>query len=256
MSASSDLLTPPRESAATPPATSVVGGLRAALTDQVDALGGGHERIRRSPLIIAAIGQQSGVVAIDASSRHRLRGALVASLTPVLLAGMTLTDPYAQALSAWRTSGPSPQLRARLGTLDDDERARLAADVAAHARTLADALATFEIPSRARIDVRCAVPLVGTPVVLLDHLDLVWTGAQGVHLLDVTTSPLGPRAASMRGFHALTHALATGRVARTSTTLSTATGEHVAEPVDAELLARATTAVCEQVATDLAGAGT
>ncbi len=234
----------------------LVGAVRAELVARVRHLVAAGPRPEGTVAIAlgADVGAR-GVVPIGTAPLAQLRGALVARLIPVVLAGIPLRDPFAQAVSAWRVASPGPALLARLRALDAEERARLRADVAGHARTLARSLVELGVPTGARISQRCVIPVVSTPVILVDTLDLVWSGPIGPQLLDVTTSPLGPEAATLRSRHALAWTLRTGRVPHASASVSTATGEHVADDVRASTLAGALDAVVAQVATQLAGAG-
>ena len=232
----------------------LVAALRAELVVRVSHLVATGPRLEGTVAIAlgAGVGVR-GVVPIGTAPLAQLRGALVARLIPVVLAGIPLPDPFAQAVSAWRVASPAPGLLAHLRALDAEERARLRADVAGHARTLAGTLVELAVPAGARVAQRCAIPVVSTPVVLADTFDLVWSAPSGLHLLDVTTSPLGPEASALRSLHALTWTLRTGRVPRTSASVSTATGEHVADDVSASTLAGALDAVVAQVTTQLAG---
>ncbi|MGC8498399.1 MAG: hypothetical protein ACP5OV_02730 [Acidimicrobiales bacterium] len=232
----------------------LVAALRAELVARVRHLVATEHPLEGTVAIALAAGVGvRGVVPIGTAPLAQLRGSLVARLIPVVLAGIPLRDPFTQAVSAWRVASPAPVALAHLRALDAEERARLRADVAGHARTLARSLAELAVPAGARVGQRCVIPIVSTPVVLADTLDLVWSGPSGPHLLDVTTSPLGPEATALRSLHALTWTLRTGRVARTSASVSTATGEHVADDVRASTLAGALDAVVAQVATQLAG---
>ncbi len=232
----------------------LVAALRAELVDRVGRLVISHPRPEGTLAVALAAGVGvRGVVPIDTAPLARLRGTLIARLIPVVLAGVGLADPFAQAVSAWRVTGPAPALLAHLRALDAEERARLHADVAGLARTLARSLAELAVPEIARVAQRCVIPVVSTPVVLTDALDLVWSTPAGPHLLDVTTSPLGHEAAALRALHAFAWTLRTGRVPRTSASVSTATGEHVTDEVSAATLAGALDLVVAQVTAQLAG---
>jgi hypothetical protein len=125
--------------------------------------------------------------------------------------------------------------------IDDDERARLATDVAAHSVTLVQRVGQLPAAWRPRTAVRTRLSLGGV-VELRDHVDLmvgsVNTGS-GVALVDLTTSLLDDSLERALRFHALVESLRTSRPPTYVAALSTASGEMWRCEVDDELLLRA-----------------
>jgi len=120
---------------------------------------------------------------------------------------MSIDHAFDDAVATWRAEVGANELIQQLDALDDDDRARLATDVAAHCVTLTRALG--EIPARwmPRSAVRATQRLAGGNVVLRDVVDLMigasTSDVASIALFDVTTSPLGEGAERSMRFHAL-----------------------------------------------------
>ncbi len=225
-----------------PPADAAASAvrLRATLADGVARAVGDHHR--DEPLIVRA-GQlrRIGANAGTASILGRARGALVSVLVR-LLSVDAVADPWGDALAAWRASSPDDPLLEVLAHLDDDERARLRADVRAHAATLGHALVGLDPRWLPRSGVRARVTVGPSRVELHDTIDLM-IGVNGTRasicLLDVTTAALSADDDRIARYHALVQTLRTSRAPRRSAIFSSATGELRVLDVDHDLLARA-----------------
>jgi hypothetical protein len=135
--------------------------------------------------------------------------------------------------------------------MDNDERARLATDVTAHAVTLTRAIGV--LPSRwmPRSTVRATQRLAAGNVILRDVIDLM-IGTTGndnasVVLLDVTTAPLGENAERTMRYHALVETLRSSVAPLRTSTFSTATGDLWTLDVDHELLTRSANEVLDVI---------
>ena len=121
-----------------------------------------------------------------------------------------------------------------------DDRARLAANVAAHCSTLRRSLGPVYEHWAPRTAVRSVVRLAGGVGELHDTIDLLIGSTRddvaSTALLDVTTAPLGPPNERTMRFHALVHTLRSTRTPLRVGTLSSATGEFWIRDVDAPAL--------------------
>ena len=113
----------------------LAGGLRAWLEDGIYDVSKGETRER--PLILRSnLETPRELVSIESSSTAQLRGVLVSYVLRLACAQFNFDDPYRDALSAWRAEESSGTLATVYEQLGADERARLGADVNAHASTL------------------------------------------------------------------------------------------------------------------------
>lgn len=220
----------------------LAGGLRAWLDDGIFELLGapsmGAVRVRTSD--VAGAPRSGGPAAM-------LRGALVAQLLGVHVAGHTPQDAYLAAANALRASGRNDDLAAALDELDAEERARLAAEVASHGAVLAHRLPTVPARWSPRVGVRHHVALAGGGVILRGQIDLTLGEPGGttacVCLLDVTTSLLEPRHDDALTYLALLETLRSGEPPLRVAALSTADGSALVRDVTGSLLADAADAV-------------
>lgn len=172
-----------------------------------------------------------------------LRGALVAALLPLHVAGVTVSDPFSAARASLAAGSSNTPLLAELQALDTEERARLAAEVRAHFATMATALGA--LPSRwsPRVGVRHRVPLHGDRVLCRGTVDLELGTGGGRHasvcVVDVTTAPLDAVHHRRARYLALLETLRTGEQPLRVGVLSTLRGDALVLDVDAELLAEA-----------------
>jgi hypothetical protein len=222
--------------------TTSAPGLRAQLEDGIfDILGSRH---LDAPVVIrsSSLHQDARTIDLGQSRTSLLRGVLVGHLVRLVAIGVPIENAFNDAVSAWRVESGGGDLMAHLASLDDDERARLATDVTAHAVTLTQSLGALARRWPARTAVRTVHRLAGGRVVLRDVVDLVIGPASrdvsSVVLLDVTTSPLGARAERVLRYHALLETLRSSVVPLRSATFSTATGELWTRDVEQELLNR------------------
>ncbi len=222
--------------------------LRTTLADGVARAVGGHDA--STTLVVRASDlRRTNTGTGPASTFGRTRGALVGVLVRLLSVGV-VANPWGDAITAWRASSPHDPLLAALDHLDDDEHARLRADVVAHATILVDALAGIDPRWLPRSGVRARVSLAGSRLELHDAIDLM-IGVNGSHasicLLDVTTAALDADDDRVARFHALVQTLRTSRSPRRSALFSSATGELRVLDVDHELLQQAARDVLAQV---------
>jgi hypothetical protein len=248
--ASDDLVTALRGTAALRPVVDrgLAGGLRAWLDDGIFELVGlpAAGAVRLSTRDVAGTPTAAGPTAI-------LRGALVAQLLRLHVAGVVTDDPFAAACLALGGSGRDDDLVAVLGELDHDERARLAAEITAHGAVLSDRLPS--VPSRwsPRLGVRQQVRLAGGGVLLRGLVDLSLGEPGGatscVCLIDVTTSFLEARHHQGLTYLALLETLRTGEAPLRVAALSTADGTSLVRDVDGALLAEGVDAVLRAIAT-------
>ena len=190
---------------------------------------------------------------IALSSHARVRGILVNQVLRLLSVGAVLTDPFDDALRAWRLEVGSGELLDFVDGLSGDDRARLATDVTAHAVTLTRSLGPVSPHWMAASAVRATQILCNGSVVLRDVVDLMVGTTVGdvasVALFDVTTSPLGEGAERAMRYHALVQTLRSGVVPLRTSAFSTATGEMWSLDVDAELLTRSAHEVLDTLST-------
>jgi len=225
----------------------LAGGLRAWLDDGIFELAGvpaaGQLRVATRDVVGAPPrGERAGL----------LRGALVAQLLRLHVAGCTPEDPFGAASTALLSSGRDDDLAATLVELDGDERARLAAEVASHAVVLVERLPAIPARWSPRVGVSHRVPLAGGGAVLCGRVDLS-LGAPGgatacVCLLDVTTSPLEARHLGGLTYLALLTTLRSGEAPLRVAALSTADGAALVLDVDATMLTDAVEAVLRAIA--------
>lgn len=226
----------------------LAGGLRAWLDDGV------FERVGVPAVGSIRVATRDVVGAPHAGSTGAmLRGALVAQLLSLHVAGCTPEDPFAAAAVALTASGRDDDLARLLAGLDAEDRARLAAEVAAHASILFERLPAVPPRWSPRVGVRHQVPVAGGGVVLRGQIDLTLGEPGGstacVCLLDVTTSALGARHEDGLTYLALLATLRCGEPPLRVAALSTADGSALVRDVDAAMLAEAVEGVLRAVGT-------
>jgi len=217
----------------------LAGGLRAWLEDGIYDVSKGETRER--PLILRSnLETPRELVSIESSSTAQLRGVLVSYVLRLACAQFNFDDPYRDALSAWRAEESSGTLATAYEQLGADERARLGADVNAHASTLLGHLGAVQPQWNVRIHQQTSQRLSGGNVLLRDVVDLRLgssaTTRASVALFDITTSPLSARMESTLRFHALVETLRTNTPPLRVATLSSATGEFWNIDVTPDLL--------------------
>ena len=226
-------------------------GLRALLEDSIYELLG--PSLRDTPLIVRASSFRDTNSRLDHSyaSPARVRGVLINHYLRLLSVGLLVEDAFGESLLAWRAEVGANELTAFVDQLDDDERARLATDVTAHAVTLQRSLGALSSHWLPRTSLRAYQRLAGGNVVLRDVIDLmVGTTASeeaSVALLDLTTSPLDESHERVMRYHALVQTLRTGVVPLRTAAFSTSTGELWCVNVDDELLMRSVHDVVDAV---------
>jgi hypothetical protein len=217
-------------------------GLRAILEDAVYELLG--PSLLEVPLVVRASSFRESTPPADPSyaSLARVRGVLINQALRLLSVGLELEDAFSESLLAWRAEVGSNDLTAFVDQLDDDERARLATDVTAHAVTLQRSLGSLSSRWLPRTSLRAHQRLGGGNVVLRDVIDLMvgttTSEEASVALLDLTTSPLGESHERVLRYHALVQTLRTGVVPLRTATFSTSSGEMWCVDVDEKLLMR------------------
>jgi hypothetical protein len=217
-------------------------GLRAMLEDSIYGQLGPD--LLDTPIVVRSSSFRDTTPPSDQnySSLARVRGTLINQLVRLLSVGLDVDDAFSESVLAWRAEVGTNDDTAFFDQLDDDERARLAADVTAHAVTLARSLGALSTRWLPRTSLRAYQRLAGGNVVLRDVVDLMvgttTSEEASVALLDVTTSPLGETNEVVMRFHALVQTLRTGIVPLRTATFSTATGELWSIDVDDELLYR------------------
>jgi hypothetical protein len=231
--------------------TTSAAGLRALLEDGIyEVLGKNNPA---SPLIVRAssLRQKTNAIDLSLSAPSRIRGVLINQLLRLLCVGEHIDHAFDDAVLAWRGDVGSNDLVERLEQMDNDERARLATDVTAHAVTLTRAIGV--LPSRwmPRSTVRATQRLAAGNVILRDVIDLM-IGTTGndnasVVLLDVTTAPLGENAERTMRYHALVETLRSSVAPLRTSTFSTATGDLWTLDVDHELLTRSANEVLDVI---------
>ena len=228
-------------------------GIRAQLEDGIYELLGA--RVIAEPLVLrsSTLADEQFSTNINSSPMGQLRGILVSHVLRLLSIGFEVTDPYAEALSAWKAEDTGSQLFSHLARLEPDERARLQSDVNAHSVALRRALGVVPPRWLPRTAVRQSQRLAGGNVILRDVIDLMvgtTTSAEAsVALFDVTTSPLSEAAERTMRFHALVQTLRTSCVPLRTCTFSTATGELWTRDVDYEMLSRSADEVLHALGT-------
>jgi hypothetical protein len=246
---SADLIDSLRGTAALRPVVDrgIAGGLRAWLDDGVFELLGvpGAGAMSLSTRDVTSAPCSAGPTAM-------LRGALVAQLLRLHVAGIDCDDAFGAAGVALAASGRDDDLVAVLAALDHDDRARLAAEVAAHAAVLAARLPTVPARWSPRLGVRQQVHVAGGGVVLRGLVDLSLGEPGGatacVCLVDVTTSVLEARHELGLTYLALLETLRAGEPPLRVAALSTADGASLVRDVDATLLADGVDAVLRAIA--------
>lgn len=216
---------------------SLAGGLRAWLEDGIFELFGDDD-VPPGGLRLVAADVAPGPGA--AGSVAVLRGALLAQLLVLRVAGAANGSPLEDASAALRGSGRDAELAASLDALDRDDLARLRSEVTAHASVLATALG--ELPTRwsPRRAPRCSIQLAGGRVVCGGRADLALGSRGGSHaavcLVDLTTSPLEARHDVLCRYLALLETLRSGEPPLRVAVLSTADGLALLRDVDATML--------------------
>ncbi|MBU6233522.1 MAG: hypothetical protein KJS64_04655 [Acidobacteria bacterium] len=214
-----------------------VSGIRAHLLDGIYAVIGGRP-VDQPVVVRASSFRQADTAAY--TPYGRMRGALLTQTLRLFLVNFSSRDPFASAVAAWRASEGASELVDYFDAIDDDERARLATDVAAHSVTLTQRVGQLPATWRPRTAVRTRLRLGGV-VELRDHVDLmvgsVTTGS-GVAVVDLTTSPLDESLERALRYHALVESLRTSRPPTFVAALSTASGDMWRCEVDDELLLR------------------
>lgn len=217
-------------------------GLRALLEDHAFAVVGNRALTDTITISSAHVNAAANLAETASSPLGRARGVLVAMAFRLLVAQVHVDDPYDDAMIAWRSERPHDQLLEELAHLDEDQRARLTADVASHVTTLTRVLGTIPSSWRPRTSQRVRQTFAGGRVCLRDVFDLVvgstHLGVANVALLDITTSPLGPGSERTMRYHALMQTLRSSVVPLRTSILSSATGELWTLDVDHELLIR------------------
>jgi ribosomal protein S13 len=209
-------------------------GLRASLEDGLyEVLGIARPT---SPIIVrsASLRRASRTMDLTSSAHGRLRGVLVNHVLRLWSVGTTVGDAFDDALCAWRATGDDGSI-ALVDTMDVDERARLATDVAAHGVTLTRSLGPIPSQWMPRSSVRANQSLAGGNVLLRD---VAVVCPDQVVLFDVTTAPLGEGVERAMRYHALVQTLRTSAVPLRTSAFSTATGELWVRDVDHEMLTR------------------
>jgi len=218
-------------------------GLRALLEDHVFSVFGARRDESTVVISSATLNASGSVQELSHSPLSRARGILVSTAFRLLVAQVHVTDPFEDSLSAWRGEHPHDDLLDSLAHLDDDQRARLCADVASHFATLKRAMGTIPSSWRPRTSQRARQSFGGGTVYLRDVVDLVvgttHLDVANVALVDITTSPLGPGSERTMRYHALMQTLRSSVVPLRTSIFSSATGELWTLDVDHEVLIRA-----------------
>ncbi len=221
---------------------SSASGLRAQLEDGIYSIMGKASPL--SPLIVrsSSLRQNHNTIDIQQASLSLFRGILVTQVLRLLSVGVDVTDPFSEALSAWRCEKSGSDLVRSFNQLDKEQVARLEADVNAHASTLKRSLGTVSATWMPRSCIRASQRFAGGHVLLFDVVDLMVGSTTSkfasVALFDVTTSPLDAGAERTMRFHALMQTLKTSVVPLRTSIFSSATGELWTSDVDYEILSR------------------
>ena len=217
-------------------------GLRAHIEDGIYSIMGKASPI--TPLIIRAssLRQKHQVSEIQLASLSQIRGILITHVLRLLSVGFEITDPFNDALSAWRCELSGSELVRYFNGLDKEQVARLEADVNAHSSTLKRSLGKISATWMPRSCVRASQRFAGGHVLLFDVIDLTVGTTTSEHasvaLFDVTTSPLDKAAERTMRYHALLQTLKTSVVPLRTSIFSSATGEMWTSNVDNESLSR------------------
>jgi hypothetical protein len=220
---------------------SAAAHLRRTLEESLGQLLGNVDR--DEPITVHASSlRQSALSSHSASPLGPLRGILITQALRLLCAGVAIDDVYLDTLCAWRAQVGENYLTGYIDQLDDDDVARLRADVEAHWVTLKRSLGTLSNWWLPRTSLRAYQRLAGGQVVLRDMVDLMVgttsSDVASVVILDVTTSPLDEGAERVMRYHALVQTLRTGVVPLRTSMFSTGTGDLWSADVDEELLSR------------------
>jgi hypothetical protein len=229
---------------ATRPSTNntAAAGLRAMLEDAIYELLG--PELRDTAVTVRASSlRRSPIVSTNSAPLAKVRGILVNQALRLLCAGVTVEDVCRESLQAWRAEAGESDLTLYVDQLDDDDSARLAADVEAHWVTLKRSLGPLSNRWLPRTSLRAYQRLAGGNVILRDVIDLMVgttsSDVASVVLLDITTSPLDEGAERVMRYHALVQTLRTSIVPLRTSIFSTATGELWSSDVNEEMLTRA-----------------
>jgi hypothetical protein len=221
---------------------SSASGLRAQLEDGIYSIMGKASPL--TPLVVrsSSLRQNRNTIDIQQASLSLFRGILVTQVLRLLSVGVEVTDPFSEALSAWRCEKSGTDLVRSFNQLDKEQVARLEADVNAHASTLKRSLGVVSATWMPRSCVRASQRFAGGHVLLFDVVDLmvgsITSKFASVALFDVTTSPLDAGAERTMRFHALMQTLKTSVVPLRTSMFSSATGELWTSDVDYEILSR------------------
>ena len=216
-----------------------VDGLRTQIGDGLFSIFGAtaaHE-----PVVVRASSFRSDDL-VAYTPYGRMRGALLTQTLRLHMVNYSSHDPFGDAVAAWRASEGASELVDYFDAIDDDERARLTTDVAAHSVVLQQRIGDIPPQWRPRTAVRARVRLANGQVELRDHVDLAIgsiSAGTGNALVDITSSVLDDNVERALRFHALVESLRAGVAPRFIAALSTATADVWRVVVDDELLQRA-----------------
>ncbi|MGH3732037.1 MAG: hypothetical protein ACRDVC_01455 [Acidimicrobiales bacterium] len=224
-----------------PSNNTAAAGLRAALEDAIYELLGAE--LRSDAITVRASSLRGGASSANSAPLGQVRGILLTQALRLLCARVTLQDVYRESMMAWRAEAGSNDLTRFIDQLDDEESARIGADIAAHWVTLKRSLGPLSNRWLPRTSLRAYQRLAGGNVVLRDVIDLMVgttsSDVASVVLLDVTTSPLDEAAERVMRYHALVQTLRTSITPLRTSMFSTATGELWSSDVDDSMLSRA-----------------
>ena len=222
--------------------TTSAAGLRGELEDGLFQVLGTITKSEPITVRASSLRQAHHTTDLALSRTGLLRGVLVSQLLRLMSVGGVVEHAFNDAVDTLRGEGRSLDLLEHLGQLDNEERARLATDVTAHAVTLSRSMGDVPRHWSPRTAVPATQRLSGGRVVLRDVVDLVIGSSGGdvasIVLFDLTTSPLGEGAERVLRYHALVHTLKTSIVPLRAAMFSTATGELWTRDVDFEMLMR------------------
>jgi len=216
-----------------------VDGLRTQIGDGLFSLFGAT--VAHEPVVVRASSFRSDDN-LAYTPYGRMRGALLTQTMRLRMVNYISHDPFRDAVSAWRASEGASELVDYFDAIDDDERARLATDVAAHSVVLQQRIGDIPPQWRPRTAVRARLRLADGQVELRDHVDLAigsMSAGTGNALVDMTSSVLDKNVERALRFHALVDSLRAGVAPRFVAALSTATGDVWRVVVDDDLLQRA-----------------
>jgi hypothetical protein len=216
-------------------------GLRAMLEDAIYEMLGPN--LRSTSITVRPSSLRRGAATpLSSAPLAQVRGILINQALRLLCANVTVDDVYLESLIAWRAETGANELTRLVDQLDNDDAARLSADVEAHWVTLKRSLGSLSSRWLPRTSLRAHQRLAGGNVVLRDVIDLMVGTTSGesasVVLLDVTTSALDEGAERVMRYHALVQTLRTSIVPLRTSMFSTATGELWSSDVDDEMLTR------------------